>query len=261
MRTHMVVRVGCCFLLLATGWEAGGAYGARKGAKGGGANAAVPATQPALPAPVQKTVTDHFPNGTVVGYERENEDLRNLFFVDIKNDGKTVTLLASGRGQYLGVVSEEPGDDDDNVYLDAANAPPAVQQAIWKYFAPTTKSDKPAEPVTLDCLFMEVEKAQFIFCAEKTTGNITKWISFSLTGELKEEETELPLADLPAPVKEGVMAAHPQATLDSASIVKSEGKTYYTVSIATPTQKLILTVGKDGTVQNTENDDSTATKP
>jgi hypothetical protein len=260
MRSRLVVRIGCCCLLLALGGGAASSHAAvRKGAKGNGG--AAPATQPALPAAVQKTVEEHYPRGAITGYEKENEDLRNLFFVDIKTDAGPVTLLASGRGQYLGTVSEHPDDDPDNVYLDPASAPKAVQDAILNYFAPTTPDSKPADAVTLDCLFMEVEDAKFIFCAEKTTNNITKWISFSLQGDLTEEETEVPLADLPDLIKDAVKQAHPRARLDTASIVKSDGKTCYTVSIKTPAKNLILTLAPDGTLQKTEDDDSPTTKP
>src|ERR1700744_911647 len=110
-------------------------------------------TDQPLPAPVQATVDQQLPGSTVTGYEHETDDKRQLFFVDITtSDNKTVTMLISGRGQYLGQVIEN--NDDDDVFIDAATAPDSLKKGIAKYYKvdDISKAD-------LDNLFMEVEES------------------------------------------------------------------------------------------------------
>jgi len=210
----------------------------------------------ALPEAVRASVTKHLPDGKIVSFEHHVEDRRHLYFVDVKRaTGDAVTLLASGRGQYLGLVEEdEDGDDSGDVFIDLDTAPGGVKDAVAKYFG----------NAEVDSLFMEVEAERFIYCAEQTTGNTTRWASFALQGALVSEETEVPLDQLPAAVKDAVTKAHPVAKMDSASLVKEKepAKTYYVVDIANSKGvKLELTVATEGTIQSSDPIDAADAAP
>jgi len=212
------------------------------------------ADQP-LPDAVQATVTAHFPQEPVTGYEHQVDEGRQLYFVDVSTDGgKTVTMMASGRGQYLGQMIDN--DDDSDLFIDLATAPDAVKQGIVKYFNVPDVSK-----VDLDNLFMEVEQSRFMFVAEQTKDNVGKWVTFTLTGVVVSVETEMALKDLPAAVKEGIGKANPGAKIDSANIVddKEKKKTYYAVDILNGATKLTLTVTPEGVVESSEPADDDAT--
>ena len=233
--------------------------GAGKKAKNGGGEKAdqQQTTDQPLPAAVQSTVDQQLPGCTVTGYEHETDDRRQLYFVDITtSDSKTVTMLISGRGQYLGQVIEN--NDDDDVFIDTATAPDALKKGIAKYYKvdDISKAD-------LDNLFMEVEESRFIFVTERTKKNITEWVSFTVNGNLVSVETETDLKDVPAAVKDAVTRAHPNGKLTSAALTdEKEKKTkYYTVEVTDGAAKLEVTVSLDGQIQATEPADDDSTKP
>jgi len=212
------------------------------------AAAAAPATEPSpspvqLPDAVRATVTQHLPDGKITGFEHHVEDRRHLFFVDVKRaNGDDVTLLASGRGQYLGLVEED--EDEDDVFIEQATAPAAVKAAVAKYFG------KPE----VDCLFMEVDGERFIYCAEQTTGKKTRWASFTLQGGLTEEEEEVAVADLPAAVKDAVAKAHPTGKIESASLVKPREpeKPHYSMDVIERGKTWTLTATPEGRIDSNE---------
>jgi hypothetical protein len=204
---------------------------------------------------VRATVTQHLPDGRITGFEHQVEDRRHLFFVDVKRaDGGEVTLLSSGRGQYLGLVEED--EEEDDVFIEQATAPPAVKAAVAKYFG------KPE----VDSLFMEVDGERFIYCAEQTVDKRTRWASFTLQGALTEEEEEVPPTDLPAAVKDAVTKAHPAGKIDSASLVKPREpeKPHYAIELIERGRNWTLTVSGDGRIDSTEADEDatgSTTKP
>ena len=225
-----------------------------------------PATEPAeqLPDNVKASVALHGPRGTIVGFEHHVDGRRHLYYVDIKlTDGSgTAVLLASGRGQYLGMVEDAGGDDSGDLFIQPETAPPAVKEAVAKYFGKTP----------IDCMFMEVEEDRFIYVVERSNGDgpndRTRWASFALHGELMEEENEVMLAELPAAVKDAVTKTHAAAKMVSASLVKEKGppeKTYYSIEIARPRGgKLELSVTPDGQIfrsERTDEAESATSKP
>ena len=233
--------------------------GAGKKAKNGGEKPEQQQTtdQP-LPAPVQSTVDQHLPGSTVTGYEHEVDGGRQLYFVDITtSDSKTVTMLISGRGQYLGQVIENSEDDGD-VFIDTATAPDALKKAVAKYY----KVDDISK-AELDNLFMEVEESRFIFVTERTKKNITEWVSFGVNGALVSVETETDLKDVPSVVKDAVTKAHPNGKLTGAAMTdeKEKKKKYYTVEVTDGAAKLEVSVSPDGQIEATEPAEGDSTKP
>ena len=206
-----------------------------------------PSDQP-LPAPVQATVDKHLPGSKVTGYEHEVDEGRHLYFVDVTTAaGKSVTLLSSGRGQYLGQVVENEQDDD--VFIDLATAPDAVREGIAKYY-----KTKTAEAAEIDNLFMEVEQSRFMFIVEKTKEKVSSWVTFTLGGVVVSVETEMDLKDLPQAVKDAVAKARPAAKTISAAITDEREKktTFYTVEVTDGPSKLEMTVTPEGKVESTE---------
>jgi hypothetical protein len=216
-----------------------------------------------LPDNVKASVALHGPRGSIVGFEHHVDGRRHLYYVDIKlTDGTgTAVLLASGRGQYLGMVEEANDDKSDDLFIEPETAPQAVKEAVAKYFGKTP----------IDCMFMEVEEDRFIYVVEQSNGDgpddRTRWASFALHGELMEEESEVMLADVPAAVKEAVTKAHPNAKMVSASLVKEKGppadKTYYSIEISRARGKMELSVTPDGQIFRSERTDEadSATRP
>jgi hypothetical protein len=251
MRTRLAVPLTALCILAALG-------AGRKGPKAEKPDPSQANDQP-LPAPVQATVDQHLPGSKVTGYEHEADQGRQLFFVDVTTDaGKSVTLLASGRGQYLGQVIENDQDDND-VFIDLATAPDPVRKAIAKQF----KADD-AEKADLDNLFMEVEESRFMFIAEHSKDDITTWATFALNGALVSLETEVPLKDLPAAVKDAISMGRPAAKLTSATTTddKEKKKTFFTVDVTDGPSKLQITLSPDGKIDTTEPaEDEPATKP
>lgn len=209
-----------------------------------------------LPDAVQATTAKHFPDAKITGFEHEIEGRRQLYFVDLDNGGAAITMLASGRGQFLGVVHEEKDDASGDVLLDLSKAPAAVKEGIEKHFG--------NEPI--ETLFMEVDDDRFIYCAEQNKAGISKWTSFSLTGVLEEEETEIAVKDLPEAARSAIAKAHANAKILSASLVdarKPTPGTHYSVDIISGKDKLTLAVSADGQITASEptDDDNSTTKP
>jgi hypothetical protein len=233
--------------------------GAKKGAKNGGGDKSdqPQQTDQPPPAPVQTTVDQHFPGSTVTGYEHDTEGGRQLYFVDLTtSDNKKVTMLVSGRGQYLGQVVEN--NDDEDVFIDAATAPDPVKAAVAKYY----KVDDIAK-ADLDNLFMEVDESRFIFVAERTQKNVTEWVSFGLAGTLVSVEMETDLKDVPSAVKDAVAKAHPNGKLTGAAMTdeKEKKKKFYTVEVTDGASKLEVSVSPDGQIEATEPAEDDSTKP
>ncbi len=246
MRTRFALpAVGCCLLMSAL-------VGAKPPKEAGGPPAA--ATQPPLPEAVQKTVAEHFPTGTIEDYEHHVEDTRHLYFVDIKTGGETVTLLASGRGQYLGMVSEEPGDEETDVFIDVKTAPKGVKDGIGKYFSPEDVTKEPA----IDSLYMEVEEARFMFVAEQTTNGVSKWVTFSIGGNVVSVEQEVAIKNLPRAV-----AAVMKWSITSASFVEDKEKksTTYVLEVEKDGAKREVTVTPEGKVVSDDPAEEDTTRP
>jgi len=240
---NWVARVLCCLLMVLVSSVSAAPPGEKQ--KG---QAPAAADQGPLPGPVQATVNRRFPDAKVLGFEHQVEDQRHLYFVDLEVNKKEITMLASGRGQYLGVVEEDNADDSGDVFIEFDSAPQPVKNAIEKHF------DK--EPI--DSLFMEVDEEKFFYCAEKTKAGVTRWLSFTPQGILTEDETEVSLKDLPAEVTAGIRKSRPRATLQSASLVKASGpppETHYSVDIVDGKEELTLTVTPGGEVQSAEPSD------
>jgi hypothetical protein len=251
--------LGLCLLMLAVS-PALAAREGRGGARGGQAAEKAHKTAPEkaaadkLPQNLKDLVAKQIPGSKVLDFEEQTEETRHLFFIDVQNGDKKETLLCSGRAQYLGILdpADDPNDDDDATYLDPATAPDAVRVALSKHLGKT--------PVA--SLSFEVDKERFFYIAEYEQAGKTHFATFTLQGDLTEEETDLPVADLPAAVRASVLAAHPHATLDSASTLQIKKATTYAVDITDDQKHLELILAPDGAIHSTDTlDDEPDTRP
>lgn len=245
-----------CILALTLSLSAVAFLGAGKGGKApkpaAPANTPPAQTEESLPANIKTAIEKLMPSATIVSYEHQMEDTRHLYFVDVQNAGTSITLLYSGRAQYLGQVSDD-GEEDDDVYIDKDTAPQAVKDGISKYFA----------GAPIDFLFMEVDKEKFIFCAEQTpAGKKTRWANFNLAGTVVSEESEMDLKDVPAVVKTAIAAARPAGKIDSVNMLKQDGVTSYVADVVEGKATFEVTSSADGKITGNEPaDDTPATKP
>jgi ATP-dependent protease HslVU (ClpYQ) ATPase subunit len=96
----------------------------------------------------------------------------------------------------------------------------------------------------------------FFYVAEYEKEGKTHFATFTLQGELTEEETDIAVADLPAAVKAGVAKAKPGATIDSASEVVEKGEAKqvktYAVEVTQARKTFELVVGEGGKVLSSE---------
>lgn len=195
-----------------------------------------------LPGNVREMVMKQLPGGTITGVEEENDDTRHLYYVAVETAGKKVTLLGSGRAQYLGIVDPEDDPNDDVTYLEVETAPEAVRGAIKKQLGETK----------VESLSFEVEKERFFYVAEYEKEGKTHFATFTLQGELTEEETDIALADVPAAVKAGVTKAKPGGKLESASEVVAKKAKTYAVEVRDGQRLFELVVSEAGVVQSSE---------
>ncbi|HVX86627.1 MAG TPA: hypothetical protein VH253_17730 [Phycisphaerae bacterium] len=233
----------------ANGARAGGG-GARAVARGearGGKAGAPAESQETLPANVQALVEKQVPGGTIVSAEEQVDEGRHLYFVKVQTEGaggKMVTVLASGRAQYLGILDASDDDDlnDDATYLEVDTAPAAVRSAI----------SKAVGDAKVNALSFEVDGERFFYIAEFDKEGKTHFDTFTLQGELTEEETDIAVTDLPAAVKAGVSKARPAAKIDSASEVVAKKQKSYAVDVTDGGKKFELMVSEAGAVASSE---------
>jgi hypothetical protein len=207
-----------------------------------GAQAQKAAEKNELPANVRAMVEKQLPGGTITGAEEETDDGRNLYYVAVETGGKKVTLLGSGRAQYLGIVDAEDDPNDDATYLEVETAPEAVRAAIKKQLG----------ELKVESLGFEVEKERFFYVAEYEKEGKTHFATFTLQGDLTEEETDIALADVPAAVKAGVAKARPGGTIDSASEVVAKKKKSYAVEVRDSGKVWEVVVSEAGVVESSE---------
>lgn len=252
MKTRWLQVGMLCAVLAGAGGGAFGANGARSGRGGGRAAArgekagAQQEAQETLPANVEAMIEKQVPGGTITGAEEQVDSGRHLYFVKVQTAGaagKTETVLASGRAQYLGIVDASDDDpNDDSTYLEVETAPAAVRAAITKALG----------DAKVNALSFEVDGERFFYIAEFEKDGKTHFDTFTLQGDMTEEETDMAVADLPATVKAAVTKARPNTTIDSASEVVARKQRSYAVDVTDGGKKFELMVSAAGAVTGTD---------
>ncbi len=221
-----------------------------------------------VPEAVKATIAQRAQGATPTEIELEDEDGKQIYSVEFKQDGKEREIEIALDGTFIKEETEDDDDsttgsagkdddddaegeddDDEEESIDPATAPDAVKKA----FEPLLKG------ATIKKMTKESEDGVVVYEAEFDVAGKENSVNVSAEGKVLEIEKHIDAATLPPAVSAAVKSAHPTATMKSAEdVVENPGaseKRFFEVKLEEAGKTRELKIDASGKVLEDEDDD------
>ena len=95
---------------------------------------------------------------------------------------------------------------------------------------------------------VEWKEKDGMYQAKFEENNTMHWVDYNADGTVKMKGHEIPVTDLPAAVSSAIEKAHPNHTIDKASVVEENGHMMYSARLNGEDEDMKMMYNADGTV-------------
>jgi len=184
------------------------------------------------PAAVQKTLKRAAAGAAIGDVEKETEDGKTAYEVEVTIDGKVYEVRVAEDGTLLGKNLKT--DEEDEVAIKFSEAPAAVQKTL----------EREANGASIETVTKEAEDGQTIYEAEVKIDGKTYEIEVAENGILQEkklkedDETEVKFSDCPAAVQKALKREANGAKIDKIERETRYGKPVYEIDVKIETNTM-----------------------
>lgn len=191
-----------------------------------------------VPPAVRAVIQQKAAGGTIQEIERETEDGKVIYSVEVLRDGKTVEFEVAADGTFLGFEN----DDETERPIALSQAPAAVQAAAQRL----------ANGAPITAVTMETDDGVTTYEVDWSVGGVAHAAELSTAGDVLERETQVDPNTLPAAVLAKLRAKFPNATVKGAEATEVH---YYEVTLVIGGKTREVGIAASGALMDDDDDE------